>query len=263
MNAVSTTPTGERVIDVSALPIERKERPSSAAMAMVEATPMQMLAIAVHQGADLQKIEKLMELQERWENNQARKAYVAAMAAFKASPPTIVKNKHVEFELKSGGRQSYNHASHDEVTNKIIVALSPHGLSHTWAVRQADSLIFVKCRVTHELGYFEEVELFGPPDTSGVKSPIQQIASTVTLLQRYTLLSVTGLSTEEMGRADTDGRTTKPTLTADQVANLEALLSEVGASKINFMKWARVDSLENILASNYDDCVKTIERKRQ
>lgn len=249
------------VIDMSAGPIVRKDRPSTE-LVPVEATPMQMLSVAVQRGADLAYVKQLMDLQERWEANQARKAYVAAMAAFKASPPTIVKNKHVEFELKTGGRQSYNHATHDEVTNKIIVALSPHGLSHAWAIRQADGLIFVKCRVTHELGYFEEVELFGPPDTTGVKSPIQQIASTVTLLQRYTLLAVTGLSTEEMGRADTDGRNPKPRVSEEQVANLEALLTEVGANKINFLKWLKVDALADILATNYDACVKAIEAKR-
>lgn len=249
------------VIDMTAAPMERRDRPP-AIVAVTDANPMQMIAVAVQQGADIAKIEKLMELQERWEKNQARKAYVAAMSAFKANPPTIIKNKHVEFELKTGGRTAYNHATHDEVTNKIIVALSPYGLSHSWMVRQADSFIFVKCRLTHELGHSEEVELFGPPDTSGVKSPIQQIASTVTLLQRYTLLAVTGLSTEEMGKADTDGRNPKPKITEEQAANLKALLTEVGANEINFLKWLKVDSLSDILATNYDACVKAIEAKR-
>jgi hypothetical protein len=30
-------------------------------------TPMQMLQIAVSQGADLERIQKLMDLQDRWE----------------------------------------------------------------------------------------------------------------------------------------------------------------------------------------------------
>lgn len=251
------------VIDMSASQLERRERvPAVSTIAPVETTPMQMVASAVQRGADLHTVEKLMELQDRWERSQARKAYVTAMAKFKADPPTIVKNKHVEFELKTGGRTSYNHATHDEVTNKIIVALSPHGLSHSWIVRQSDGLIFVKCQLTHELGHSEEVELFGPPDTSGVKSAIQQVASTVTFLQRYTLLSVTGLSTEEMGRLDTDGRASKPRITDDQIDNLKALLTEVGANEINFLKWLKVDSLSDILATNYEACVKAIEGKR-
>lgn len=188
------------VIDMSAAPEPRKERPT--AVALSEITPMQMLSIAVQQGADLQKLEKLMELQERQERNQARKAYVASMAAFKADPPTILKNKHVSFQLKTGGRTEYNHATHDEVTNKIIVAMAPHGLSHNWTVRQENGMVFVKCTITHELGYSESTEMFGPPDTTGTKSVIQAIASTVTLLQRYTLISIAGLTSEEIIDAD-------------------------------------------------------------
>jgi hypothetical protein len=251
------------VIEVSGSPIERKDRPSQALVHSGDVTPMHMLAVAVQQGADLAKLEKLMELQERWEKNQARKAYVAAMAAFKANPPTILKNKHVSFELKTGGRTEYNHATHDEVTTKVIVALAPHGLSHNWTMRQENNLIYVKCTITHELGYSESTELYGSPDTTGTKSAIQAVASTVTLLQRYTLLAVTGLTSEEMGKADTDGRTQKPKLTVEQIANLEALITEVGSNKINFLKWARVETLEDILASNYTACVQALEQKRK
>lgn len=249
------------VIEVVGTPIERKDR-QQAIVPMSEVTPMQMLAVAVQQGADLAKLEKLMELQERWEKNQARKAYVAAMAAFKANPPTIFKNKHVSFELKTGGRTEYNHATHDEVTTKVIMALAPHGLSHNWTMRQENNLIFVRCTITHELGYSESTELYGAPDTTGTKNAIQAVASTVTLLQRYTLLAVTGLTSEEMRKADTDGRTQKPKITEEQVANLKALLTEVGANEINFLKWLKVSTLSDILADNYDACVKAIEAKR-
>lgn len=192
------------VIDMSAGQIERKERPTALVPITAEVTPMQMLALAVQQGADIAKLEKLMDLQERWERNLARKAYVAAMAAFKSDPPTILKNKHVSFALKTGGRTEYNHATHDEVTNKIIVAMAPHGLSHNWTVRQEGNMVFVKCTITHELGYSESTEMFGPPDTTGTKSVIQAIASTTTLLQRYTLLSISGLTSQEMTNNDAD-----------------------------------------------------------
>lgn len=249
------------VIDMTAASTERRDRPSVPAV-ISDATPMHMLAVAVQQGADIAKIEKLMELQERWEKNEARKAYVAAMAAFKANPPTIVKNKHVSYALKTGGRTEYNHATHDEVTTKIIMAMSPHGLSHNWSVRQADGMVFVKCTVTHELGYSESVELFGPPDTSGTKSPIQAIASTVTLLQRYTLISVTGLTSEEIAGAETDGRTEGTTITEEQVANLKALLTEVGANEANFLRYMKVEALADIPASRYQWCIKDIEARR-
>jgi ERF superfamily len=184
---------------------DRRDVREAPSVSSRDITPMDLLRIATSQGADIQKLEQLMTLQERYEANNARKAFTVAMAAFKAHPPQILKNKHVAFDT-SKGRTEYDHATHDEVTNKIIVALSPHGLSHRWSMRQADGMIFVTCTITHELGHSESVELYGPPDVSGSKSPIQAIASTVTLLQRYTLLAVTGLSTEDLPDAgDTGG----------------------------------------------------------
>src|SRR5690606_30314272 len=96
-------------------------------------TPMQMLQIAVEQGADLDKLSKLMDLQERWEANEARKAYVAAISAFKADPPRLHKNKTVRF-----GDTEYDHATLDNVCDVIVPALTKQGLSHRWEVEQLD-----------------------------------------------------------------------------------------------------------------------------
>jgi hypothetical protein len=169
-------------------------------------TPMHMLQVAVSQGADLQKLEQLMALQQRWEANEARKAFDAATAAFKANPPAIVKNKLVDFAT-SKGRTTYRHATHDEVTNKITAALAPHGLSHRWDVEQADNgAIRVTCILTHAAGHSERVSMHASRDDSGNKNSIQQLGSAVTYLQRYTLLAVTGLTTADMRDVDDDGR---------------------------------------------------------
>ena len=52
-------------------------------------TPMDMLNRAVTAGADIVVLEKLMALHERYESNQARKAFDEAMAAaIAAEAPT-------------------------------------------------------------------------------------------------------------------------------------------------------------------------------
>jgi len=160
-------------------------------------TPMAMLQIAVQQGADLEKLQKLMDLQERWEKNEARKAFVTALTAFKSNPPTLTKNKHVKF-----GTTEYDHATLDKVTEIVGKALSQHGLSHRWEVEQKDAAITVACVLTHEKGHSERVQMQATADTSGSKNSIQAIGSTVTYLQRYTLLAATGLAAKAQ---DDDG----------------------------------------------------------
>jgi ERF superfamily len=245
------------VIEVAGSPIERKDRPP-ALVSTSDATPMQMVAIAVQQGADLAKIEKLMDLQARWEADRARKAFVAAMAAFKAEPLSIIKSKKVNIP----GGAAFAHATLADVVDGVVASLSKHGLSHKWELQQDGDRISVTCVLTHEAGHSERTTLSGLPDDSGRKNGIQQIASTVTYLERYTLMAICGLSAKDM---DDDGRgagSPKPKVSPEQVANLKALLTEVGANEINFLKWARAETLGDILASNYDACVKAIEAKR-
>src|SRR5215472_13811391 len=50
-------------------------------------TPMQLLQMAMSQNADFYRLEKLLDMQMRWEASEAKKAFVSAMAAFKADPP--------------------------------------------------------------------------------------------------------------------------------------------------------------------------------
>lgn len=165
-------------------------------------TPAELLRIAVTQGADIEKLSQLMDLQERWEKNEARKAYVAAMAAFKSAAPRIGKNKHVHFDTAKGPTD-YNHATLDHVCDAVTKALSTVGISHRWKVDQDKDWITVTCILTHEFGHSEETKLIGAPDNTGSKNSIQAIGSTVTYLQRYTLLAATGLAA---ANSDTDGR---------------------------------------------------------
>lgn len=174
----------------------RHEEPQKA---MQVTTPSHLLAMAVEQGADLDKLTKLMDLQERWEASDARKAFTVAMTGFKSEPVEILKKKNVSF---SG--TSYNHAELSDITDAIGPALSRHSLSYRWDIRQdASNTITVDCILTHIAGHSERVTMTAPPDDSGKKNKIQQIASSTTYLQRYTLLAVTGMSTKGM---DDDGR---------------------------------------------------------
>jgi len=59
-----------------------------------EVTPNIMLQIAVEQGADIDKLEKLMNLQERWEEREAKKAFVEALSLFRGRCPCIEKQKN-------------------------------------------------------------------------------------------------------------------------------------------------------------------------
>jgi hypothetical protein len=155
---------------------------------------------------DVAKLKELLEMQERYDATQAKKAYVVAMAAFKENPPEILKDKSVGYST-SKGTTSYTHASLHNVTTKINAELSKHGLTASWVTSQDNGSVKVECKIVHVMGHSESCCLSAKPDTTGSKNPIQAIGSTVTYLQRYTLLALTGLATADQ---DDDGKGSAP-----------------------------------------------------
>lgn len=217
--------------------------------------PMQLLATAVSQGADIDKLEKLMALQERWEANNARKAFTEAMAKFKESPPKLVKDRHVHFNTTN-----YYHAGLDQITDKVAAALSAVGISHRFEVSQTEKAITVTCVLTHVSGHSERTPLSAGADSSGGKNSIQAIGSTVSYLQRYTLLAATGLAT---GEEDDDGTLSEPIefITDEQLSKLVDMIAATNSNTNKFCSVYKISALNLLPADKFDAAMKQLNAK--
>lgn len=149
---------------------------------------------------DLDRVEKFLTIQKQWEADQAKKAYHQAMAQFKAEKIDIKKDKKVKYATDKG-TTSYKHATLGQVTELINAALSKYDLSAGWELDQSNG-IRVTCRITHSMGHSESTSLQAAADTSGGKNAIQALGSTISYLERYTLLALTGIATQDQ---DDDG----------------------------------------------------------
>lgn len=227
------------------------------APANAEVNPMQLITLAMEKGADVENLTKLMELQERWEANEARKAFVSAMNEFKSKDLKIVKNNNVNFRT-SKGTTNYDHATLDFVIAKISPEMTRLGLSWSWSTdNSVNGQIGVTCKITHVMGHSEETKIFGPSDQSGGKNAIQAIGSTVTYLQRYTLLSILGLTTG----GDTDGiiQESVEFISKEQIAMLELALTETGRDSKKFLAVGGYESFEQIPASDFENGMNLIK----
>ena len=214
---------------------------------------------------DVQKLQQLLEMKERWEASEAKKAYVVAMNAFKADPPEVFKSSHVHYvSKKTGEATEYDHAKLEDAVDAIGTALSNHGLSFRWDCDQLEGgIVKVTCVMTHVQGHSECVPLQAGRDESGGKNNIQALASTVTYLQRYTLFSATGLAAKGV---DDDGRGSEPakTITTDQAIVINDLLTETKKDKMKFLEQFKFDSIDTIPSSEYDRVMLALnERKRK
>lgn len=223
-------------------------------------TPMDLLRTSVDRGDDLARIEKLMELERAWKADRAKEAFNLALAEFKKVPVTVFKDRENSQYTKGNKKAMYT--SLGNLVNTVNAAMAPFGLSASWDLDQSEG-IRVTCTLTHTLGHSKSVGLSGLPDNSGSKNPLQQIKSTITYLQSATFQAVTGVVSQD-GSTDDDGNSSDADrLSEKQVADLDALIEDVGANKDAFLKVCKVESLDEILAKNYGDAVKRLEAKRR
>jgi hypothetical protein len=158
------------------------------------ANPMQMLAIAVERGDDLEKLRQLMDLRDRWEAAEAKKAYVAAFSEFKRNMPDVVKDM-------LNKQYGSDYSSLANLVNTVNRSLGEYGLNARWEPDQSET-IAVTCILTHVDGHSEKVTLRGPPDTTGQKNPLQQIKSTLTYLEGATFQAITGVVARSASKDD-------------------------------------------------------------
>jgi hypothetical protein len=147
---------------------------------------------------DIDKIQRLLEMQERWEVNRDKSALRHAVAEFKKNPPEIIKKRTATINPSF----SYSYADLENITSAIIGELAAHGVTHSWKMAEGEKGVSVTCVLKY--GMFEEdgVTLTAPPDTSGQKNAIQAKGSTISYLEKYTLLAATGMAA---GMPDSDG----------------------------------------------------------
>lgn len=224
-------------------------------------TTQDLMRLALQQGAGIEQMRELMQMQREHEAHEARKAFVKAMAAFKADPPKVRKTKTVEF---SGTR--YSHATLADVCDAAIAKMSEYGLSHDWKIEQGDTGITVHCVITHDAGHSERTSMTAPADDSGKKNRIQQIASTTTYLERYTLMAALGMAARDM---DDDGAAAghDPEVSANQLDKLKKLAEAAKADVPKFLEYMsgvcgkELKELEDIPASKFETARGALQQK--
>lgn len=221
--------------------------------------PMTMVERAIAQGATIEVIEKVMAMQERYEANEARKAFNRAIAEFKKNPPEILKNTEVSF---GSGKTSYKYEDLADVFAAVDPALAAHGLWARYKMKSEGPLITVTCVLGHNDGHSEEpASLSAAPDTSGNKNAVQAIGSTASYLQRYTLKAALGMAA---ARDDDGRRSGAKVLTPEHVDKInELLLAEPGIVVEKFLEKAGAPSVSDIEEVKFDSCVRYLKAQAE
>jgi hypothetical protein len=160
-------------------------------------------------------LRDVLALQREWEANEARKAYTTALVGLNRDLPPVIRRDAVVDFASAKGRTHYTHASLANVMEEVKGPVTQHGFSLAWRPSTANGKVSVTCRLTHQEGHFEECTLEAPVDNTGNKSPAQGVASTITLLERYSALALLGIATADM--KDPAGDAERPQAAGDAI----------------------------------------------
>ena len=206
-------------------------------------SPMDAVIVAMEKGYSPEFIEKMMDLQERHEKNEAKKAYDKAMAAFRSEPIFISK------DLKNDQYNSY-YTSKGNLINTAAPILGKYGFSHRFDFKGGEPMTMT-CILTHANGHSESVSIPGPLDKSGSKNSLQQIKSTITYLEIATFEAVTGLASQG-GSLDDDGNGAgKPVepvkfITIEQAQAIAKGVKQAGVDKEKFLEFHNIEKFEEL-----------------
>ena len=126
---------------------------------------------------DVAKMEKLMELQERYQARQAKIEFDAAMAEMQPDLPSVGE--------RGNAANRYTYALWEDINAAIKPVLKRHGFALSFRTSFDDG-IAVTGVLSHRSGHREETTIKLPADSSGNKNAVQAVASSVSYGKRYT-----------------------------------------------------------------------------
>ena len=140
----------------------------------------------------IENLEKLMNLQDRWDAKQSKSEYIKSMSKFQSECPEVPKTKQAF---------NYKYAPLEDIIDFIKKPLSDAGLSYSWETSQSDKGVTVTCSIHHIGGHTQNNSLTAPPDPNQ-KNAVMANGSTVSYLRRYTLIGALGIATADEDRED-------------------------------------------------------------
>ncbi len=222
-------------------------------------SPAEVMMSALDKGADLDKIEKFMQLQERWEANEAKKAYNKDMVLVHNEIEPIAKT------LKNPQTGS-KYAPLDEIINKTKPIYTKHGFSLTFYETDSNTPDYMRLnvKITHKLGHSEVYHYDNPIVNTGIKGNVNMTlthakASSVSYAKRYLLCMVLNIPTGN----DNDGNVIKEKIDESKIKLLSDLIVSLKVNEKEFLKYMGVDSISNINKSDFAKAKLCLEAKRK
>ena len=205
--------------------------PKNEIQKLEQASPNEMIRLAIEGNADLEKLEKLLDLQERYERNEARKAFSSDFSVVQANITAVVKKE-------SNPQTHSKYAGLDSVleTSKPVYTAQGFSIIFYEGKTDVEENVRVCADVLHKAGHKETYHLDVPLGGVGIKgivnmTKIHAKATSVTYGRRYLLCMIWNIPTQDDDGAGADEKPpTLPELTNQNKKVLDAICAKLKKS---------------------------------
>ncbi|MDP5211322.1 ERF family protein [Microbulbifer sp. 2205BS26-8] len=233
-----------------------KQESTPVAQPIVGSETAQVMAViervASNPDADIDKLERLLDMQEWVMNRNAEQAFNAALAQMQSELPTVA-------ETAKGHNSNY--APLEKINETVRPTLQKHGFAVTFRTDQGNNGVKITAVLSHRDGHHQETSLILPLDTSGSKNAVQAIGSTVSYGRRYALCALLNISTGD----DTDGEPPKAgnSISPDQIQKIRNAIKMAGDDEQMFCKSAGISSIHQLEAARFPRAMNYLKNKAQ
>ena len=245
-----------------ATPATVEQHPASdttALIAMIE-------RVALNPAIDIDKMERLLEMQERILDRNAKTAFTSELAQMQPKLPVVDRKGNITIHKKDAEKvpanviQSTPYALWEDINDAIRPHLAEHGFALSFRIKKESDRVEVTAILSHREGHSEETMLSLPMDSTGSKNNVQAIGSSTSYGKRYTACALLNITSR--GEDDDGGAASNTEVISDeQRKRLLDMLDSTGSDVAKFCTFFKIDAVPALPAKRFDEAMKLLETK--
>lgn len=222
-----------------------------------------LLQAAVAANLGVEGVKALAEIWEREQTRQAEIAFNRAFARVQSELPKIVPTGRVA-DKNDSKKTRYWFAEFDNILDIVQPILTANGFALAFDTVRGPESITAKCTLMHADGHSRTNQFTvrvgsGPLGTNEAQAD----GSARSFAKRYALADALNLNIERGGDNDGASAVRRGTITADQAADLRALVQEVGRTEAGLCAIYGVGNLDSLPMSLYEPACKMLRRAQK
>jgi hypothetical protein len=215
---------------------------------------------ALDPNVDVAKLERLLAIQERLLADQRRTVFRAALARLQEALPQSAKSGAI---LDRDGNKRNKFAKLEDIDAVVRPMCAAEGFSFSFDSKATTGgMIEFTGTLSHREGHAESKTITLPVDSGPGRNAAQSVGSSTSYARRYLLSMHLNLIMRDEDDDGAGGQGNEP-ITPTQVAELQRQLTEVGGDPARFLKWLRVETIEQVTLSQYGRAIKFLDEKKR